>query len=76
MSAGEHGQRVNNDEESEQRRDTLLLRLLRSPPEPRAERERLRARSLRPSLGGFNVPGQVSKRVRKPAIDADRRWSV
>lgn len=31
-----------SDKESDQRRDELLLRLLRMPPEPRAERKRPR----------------------------------
>jgi len=34
-----------NDKESDQRRDALLLRLLKTPPQPRGERKRPRAKS-------------------------------
>jgi hypothetical protein len=34
-----------SDKESDQRRDALLLRLLKTPPQPRGERKRPRAKS-------------------------------
>jgi hypothetical protein len=34
-----------NEKEGKQRRDTLLLRLLKTPPEPRIGRKRPRAKS-------------------------------
>jgi hypothetical protein len=33
-----------SDKESDQRRDALLLRLLKTPPQPRGERKRPRAK--------------------------------
>jgi len=34
-----------SDKESDQRRDALLLRLLKTPPQPRGERKRPRVKS-------------------------------
>ena len=45
LSGISEGDGFMSDKESDQRRDALLLHLLKTPPQPRAERKRLRAKS-------------------------------